>query len=61
MDPIKMDRRVATLPTHTWMLLLVATYVLSSMYSRILHDWLTADLNEMLPAADLNIINSETE
>ena len=36
-------------PTHAWMLLV--------------HDWLTADLNEMLPAADLNIItsNSETE
>ena len=32
-------------PTHAWML----------------HDWLTADLNEMLPAADLNIIISETE
>ena len=29
----------------------------------MLHDWLTVDLNEMLdlPAADLNIINSETE
>ena len=32
-------------PTHAWML----------------HDWLTVDLNEMLPAADLNIIISETE
>ena len=30
--------------------------------TEMLHDWLTADLNEMLPAADLNIINnSETE
>ena len=32
-------------PTHAWML----------------HDWLTVDLNEMLPAADLNLIISETE
>ena len=32
-------------PTQAWML----------------HDWLTVDLNEMLPAADLNIIISETE
>ena len=32
-------------PTQAWML----------------HDWLTVDLNEMLPAADLNIIIFETE
>ena len=32
-------------PTHAWML----------------HDWLTVDLNEMLPAPDSNIINSEGE
>ena len=27
----------------------------------MLHDWLTVDLNEMLPAADLNIIIFETD
>ena len=32
-------------PTQAWML----------------HDWLTVDLNEMLPAADLNIIIFETD
>ena len=41
-------------PTHAWMLLHV-------VHVPEVHDWLTADLNEMLPAADLNIINSETE